>query len=264
MNVVSIMAHQDDEMRCLGTMLKCQARGDTLAFITVTDGSLGFVNRPEIARAEAAAIRHAEMTALAGAVGAQYVNLREQDEFLYDTPEVRVKLIEAIRRVRPELIFTHCGEDYNLDHTTVHALARQCAMHSCLPVIRTESAPLAASPAIFLVEPHGPFAFPATHYVDISRLLREEGGVAGLPPLAGRGLPEGVPHGVAGSVGQAGRLPRRPGRLPLCRVLRAHAGPRGGQGVFRAPLGAAWSRRGGSRSTPATSPCPSAASAPAP
>ena len=46
-------------MRCLGTMLKCQARGDTLAFITVTDGSLGFVNRPEIARAEAAAIRHA-------------------------------------------------------------------------------------------------------------------------------------------------------------------------------------------------------------
>ncbi len=168
MNVASIMAHQDDEMRCLGTMLKCQARGDTLAFITVTDGSLGFVNRPEIARAEAAAIRHAEMTALAGAVGAQYINLREQDEFLYDTAELRVKLIEAIRRVRAELIFTHCGEDYNLDHTTVHALVRQCAMHSCLPVIRTESAPLAASPAIFLVEPHGPFAFPATHYVDIS------------------------------------------------------------------------------------------------
>ncbi len=179
MNVVSIMAHQDDEMRCLGTMLKCQARGDTLAFITVTDGSLGFVNRPEIARAEAAAIRHAEMTALAGAVGAQYVNLREQDEFLYDTPEVRVKLIEAIRRVRAELIFTHCGEDYNLDHTTVHALVRQCAMHSCLPVIRTESAPLAASPAIFLVEPHGPFAFPATHYVDISDFFERKAELLG-------------------------------------------------------------------------------------
>ena len=30
MNVVSIMAHQDDEMHCLGTMLKARARGDRL------------------------------------------------------------------------------------------------------------------------------------------------------------------------------------------------------------------------------------------
>ena len=81
---------------------------------------------------------------------------------------MRLKLIEAIRKLRAELIFTHCGEDYNLDHTTVHALVRQCAMHACLPVIRTESEPLGQSPAVFLVEPHGPFAFPATHYVDIS------------------------------------------------------------------------------------------------
>lgn len=48
MNVVSIMAHQDDEMFCLGTMLKCRARGDRLSFITLTDGSKGFVQRPDI------------------------------------------------------------------------------------------------------------------------------------------------------------------------------------------------------------------------
>ena len=43
MNVVSIMAHADDEMRCLGTMLRCAERGDRLAFITLTDGSHGYV-----------------------------------------------------------------------------------------------------------------------------------------------------------------------------------------------------------------------------
>jgi len=64
MNVVSIMAHQDDEMRCLGTMLKCRARGDQLHFITLTDGSGGFVGRSQLTRKEAAGIRHAEMTAL--------------------------------------------------------------------------------------------------------------------------------------------------------------------------------------------------------
>ena len=100
MNVVSIMAHQDDEMGCLGTMLKCRARGDRLAFVTVTDGSKGFVQQPDIDPAEAARIRHEELSALAERLDAEYINLREPDEFLYDSPEVRLSLIEAIRRTK--------------------------------------------------------------------------------------------------------------------------------------------------------------------
>ncbi len=168
MNVASIMAHQDDEMRCLGTMLKCRDRGDKLFFVTLTDGSKGFVQRPSISREEAARIRQEEMQALAASIGAEYINLREQDEFLYDTPEVRLKLIEAIRYTGAELIFTHYHEDYNLDHITTSSLVRHCAMQSCLPVLPTPSPPLKQHPAIFLVEPHGPFSFPASHYVDIS------------------------------------------------------------------------------------------------
>src|SRR5947209_6253124 len=168
MNVVSIMAHADDEMRCLGTMLKCKARGDGLAFVTVTDGSGGFVQTPDIARADAAAIRDREMRALADGCGAGFLNLNELDEFLYDTPETRRAIIEAIRFFKADLIFTHYDEDYNLDHTTVSSLVRHCAMHSCLPMIKTESPPLPIHPAVFVVEPHGPFVFPASHYVDIS------------------------------------------------------------------------------------------------
>jgi LmbE family N-acetylglucosaminyl deacetylase len=174
MNVVSIMAHADDEMRCLGTMLKCKARGDQLGFVTVTDGSGGFVQNPEIERAEAAAIRDREMRALADACGAGFLNLNELDEFLYDTPEVRRKLIEAIRFFKTDLIFTHFHEDYNLDHTTVNSLVRHCAMHSCLPMIKTASPPLAVHPAIFMVEPHGPFIFPASHFVDITSQFTEK------------------------------------------------------------------------------------------
>ena len=117
MNVVAIMAHQDDEMRCLGTMLKCRARGDRLHFVTLTDGSGGFVQRPDISRSEGARIRHMEMTALAAAVGATYHNLGEQDEFLYDTPAVRLAVVDAIRATEADLIFTHYSEDYNLDHS---------------------------------------------------------------------------------------------------------------------------------------------------
>jgi LmbE family N-acetylglucosaminyl deacetylase len=168
MNVVSIMAHQDDEMQCLGTLLKCHARGDHLFFVTVTDGAKGFVQQPEIEPAQAAAIRHEEMSALAHRLDAPYINLREPDELLYDTPNVRMKLIEAIRRTGAELLLTHYSEDYNLDHTTVCSLVRHCAMQACLPVLPTESRPLKDHPAVFMVAPHGPFAFPATHFVDVT------------------------------------------------------------------------------------------------
>ncbi len=174
MNVLSIMAHADDEMRCLGTMLKCRARGDRLSFVTLTDGSKGFVQNPGIARQEAARIRQAEMSSLAAAMDAVYINLEEADEFLYDTPEVRLKLIEAIRQVGADLIFTHYSEDYNLDHVTVNRLVHHCAMQACLPVLPTQSAPLPVHPAIFMCEPFGAFQFPASYYVDIGDFQAEK------------------------------------------------------------------------------------------
>lgn len=162
------MAHQDDEMRCLGTMLRCKDRGDKLFFVTLTDGSGGFVQQPDIARAAAAAIRDGEMRAVAAAVGAEYINLGEQDEFLYDTPAVRAAVLEAIRSTGADVIFTHWREDYNLDHTTTHSLVQQAALHSCLPMQRTASPAIPRHPAIFCIEPHTPGGFPATHFVDVS------------------------------------------------------------------------------------------------
>jgi LmbE family N-acetylglucosaminyl deacetylase len=162
------MAHQDDEMQCLGTLLKCRDRGDRLAFVTLTDGAKGFVQQPDIEPDEATRVRHAEMMALADQLDADYHNLLEPDEFLYDTPEVRLALIEAIRATQAELVFTHYQEDYNLDHTTTCALVRHCAMQACLPVLPTTSPPLEHHPAVFQVAPHGPVVFPASHFVDIS------------------------------------------------------------------------------------------------
>jgi LmbE family N-acetylglucosaminyl deacetylase len=168
MNVVSIMAHQDDEMRCLGTMLKCQARGDHLYFVIITDGSKGMVQTPDMPREEASAIRVREMGALAKAAGAELILLGAQDEFLYDTPEIRMQVIEAMRATQADLIFTHYEKDYNLDHSTTSSLIRHCAMQACLPVLPTQSQPLPTNPAVFMVEPFGNFDFPASHYVDIS------------------------------------------------------------------------------------------------
>lgn len=174
MNVVSVMAHQDDELMCLGTMLTMQARGDALHFICVTDGSGGMAQAPDMPRVEAAAVREREMHDLTTRLGATYQCLGEQDEYLYDTPDVRLRLVNAIRAVRADVIFTHFNPDYNVDHNTVTELVRQCAMHAPFPMTHTAEPPLDATPAVFLVEPSSGFGFEPTHYVDITPVIERK------------------------------------------------------------------------------------------
>jgi LmbE family N-acetylglucosaminyl deacetylase len=171
MNVVSVMAHQDDELVCLGTMLKMQARGDSLHFVCLTDGSGGMIQSPGMARTEAAAVRDREMRELAQRAGATYECLGERDEYLYDTPDLRDRLVAVLRRTGADVVFTHFTPDYNMDHMTVNLLVRQCALQAALPIVKSASGPLAAPPAVFLVEPSGGFGFQPTHYVDITAQL---------------------------------------------------------------------------------------------
>lgn len=174
MNVVSVMAHQDDELMCLGTMLKMKRRGDRLHFICLTRGETGMVHCPEMSVEEAAEYRRKEMSALVEAVGGSYLCLGYEDEFLYDTKQVRIDLINALRKTQADVVFTHNTVDYNLDHMTVSSLVRQCAMQMPFPMIKTQSPPTAATPAIFLVEPSVGFEFEPSHWVDIDEVIEEK------------------------------------------------------------------------------------------
>ncbi|NLO82863.1 MAG: PIG-L family deacetylase [Clostridiales bacterium] len=174
MNVVSVMAHQDDELMCLGTMIKLKEMGHKLHFICLTDGSMGMVHMPDMSREEAAAVRHREMSQLAARLDATYTCLGVPDEFLFDSKEIRIALINALRATKADLIFTHFNTDYNLDHMITNQLVRQCAMHMPLPMIRTEAAPTETTPAVFLTEPFSGFEFEATHWVDITDVIEEK------------------------------------------------------------------------------------------
>ena len=174
MNVVSIMAHQDDELMCLGTMLKMKKSGNNLAFICLTDGAAGMAHMPEMPFEEAAKIREIEMKNLTVDINAKYICLNRSDEYLYDDKDLRLELIEAIRFVKADLIFTHNSVDYNLDHMNTCLLVRQCAMQAALPIQKTKSAPLTATPAVFMIEPSGGFEFEPSHWVDITEVMDEK------------------------------------------------------------------------------------------
>lgn len=174
MNIVSIMAHADDEMRCLGTMLKCRARGDRLCFVTVADGSVGFAHDPDISREEAARIRASEMDALAARLDGRHLTLGERDGYLYDNPDLRARLIRVIRETRADVIFTHYPEDYNADHVVVSGLVRHCCMLASYAREMGYGPPLPRHPAVFMIEPHGLITFPASTAVDITEVAGEK------------------------------------------------------------------------------------------
>jgi len=174
MNIVSVMAHQDDELMCLGTMIKMKKLGHNLAFVCLTDGSCGMVHKPDMPFPEAAEIRRGEMTELADKLDAMYICMNYPDEFLYDTPQVRMELIEALRKTKADVIFTHNTVDYNLDHMTTNALVRQCAMQAAFPMLKTHSHPLSSPPAVFMTDVSGGFEFEPSHYVDIGDVIDEK------------------------------------------------------------------------------------------
>lgn len=174
MNVVSVMAHQDDELMCLGTMLKMRNLGHNLAFICLTDGAAGMAHMPDMTLTEAAKIRDIEIKNLASDINAEYICLNRPDEYLYDTAELRLELIEAIRYAAADVIFTHNTVDYNVDHMTACLLVRQCAMQAALPIQKTKSNTLVSTPAVFMAEPSGGFEFEPSHWVDITDVAEEK------------------------------------------------------------------------------------------
>ncbi len=175
MNIVHVGAHQDDEAWALGTLIRYRDSGThTIIFVCMTNGDKGLSFKPEVPPAEAAAVRDSEMRAVAAAISADYLCLSAEDEFLYDTPALRLALIEVLRRVRAELVFTHWKDDYNNDHMVTSSLVFQCTMLAAIPSVTTNSRALPRTPKLFYTDPGPGYEFGGTHYVPLDRAVTEE------------------------------------------------------------------------------------------
>ena len=176
MNIVHVGAHQDDEGRCLGTLLKYQRQGGhSITLICTTNGDKGFSFDEHTPHEVAAATRDREMRAVAAALGARYICLGAPDEYLYDTPDMRLRLIDALRACQADLIFTDWVDEYNLDHSTTSRLVYQASLLTIIASIKTEHPALTVTPKIFYCPPWGEgYGFEATHFVALDQTIMDE------------------------------------------------------------------------------------------
>lgn len=147
---LSLCSHPDDaEILLAGTLSLLHDKGWTIHIATMTAGDCGSKTLP---RDEISAIRKAEAANAAALMGGEYSCLGCGDLFvLYDQPTIN-KCVELVRRVRPQIVFTHNPECYMVDHTNTAQLAMSACFAAGVPNIETESEPYDAIPHLYYAD----------------------------------------------------------------------------------------------------------------
>jgi LmbE family N-acetylglucosaminyl deacetylase len=122
--VLVFAAHPDDDIiGCGGSIAKHVKNGNKVSVCYMTSGSAGSL---DYAKDELARIRENEAKRAAKVVGSRnLIFLRNPDGYLrYDEGNLR-KLVELIRKIRPNIVYIHHKSDGQQDHTTTYQLVKE-------------------------------------------------------------------------------------------------------------------------------------------
>jgi LmbE family N-acetylglucosaminyl deacetylase len=166
MRVLAFGAHPDDlEILCAGTLAKYAQRGDSVTLAVATNGEVGSAVLP---KHEIAEIRRHEAQAAANVIGAALVWMDFPDEFLFSTPESRLRFLDVVRLARPDVVFTHAPTDYHPDHRATGQMVWDIRVMTTVPNIATPHPPGDKIPEIFYMDTVAGIDFQPEQYVDIS------------------------------------------------------------------------------------------------
>lgn len=131
LDILVLPVHPDDaELGCAGVILKHNAAGKKSGIVDLTRGELGTRGSAEIRAQEAEA---------AGKILGLAVrdNLGLPDGFFQNTPEYQLKVVEVIRRYRPEIVITNAYYDRHPDHGRASDLVQASCFLAGLRKIET-------------------------------------------------------------------------------------------------------------------------------
>jgi LmbE family N-acetylglucosaminyl deacetylase len=175
--ILAIHAHPDDiEFQCAGTLALLAEAGCHVTMATMTPGDCGSVERDADA---IAAVRRGEAKASADLIGADYTCLEFRDLAIFEDDESRRRVVEALRRARPDVVITAPPVDYLCDHEATSRLVRDACFTATLPNYKTRlwepAAPLAKIPHLYYMDALGGIdrdgrPQPAGFWVDVSKV----------------------------------------------------------------------------------------------
>ncbi len=167
MRVMAFGAHPDDvEIFASGTLAKYRAQGHEIGIAIMTRGDVG---SPTLTRDEIAEVREKEARNAAAMVDAEFYWLGHDDEFLYDTPEVRRQVIDVIRQFQPDIVLCpDKDKDYHPDHVRTGQIVWDTHVMATVPLIPTGHPVCKKIHEIWYYDTAAGVGFEPGHYVDIS------------------------------------------------------------------------------------------------
>jgi LmbE family N-acetylglucosaminyl deacetylase len=173
--VLAIGAHPDDvELGCGGTLARYRQMGIEVVIASVSCGDKG---SRDLSRTETIRVRRAEAEGAAAVIGAAYVSLGALDSEIFEDLESRTRVIELIRRARPDVVLTHGTSDYHADHRTTSRLVSHAAYSATSFKFETESPPLAEVPPVYYMDNYLGVSFSPEVFVDITEVIEVKKGM---------------------------------------------------------------------------------------
>jgi len=150
-----------------GTIAKYKVElGYSIALITFTKGETAY-STPEM-KDKIAAVRKSESQCADSILGIDYHEFWEQPcQGVENTRVLHQECIAAIRKYRPEIIFTHYHEDKHRDHRAISALVTEAWWKASEGVLADRGAPFRAE-KLYYFEVTEPFTHPDV-ILDISK-----------------------------------------------------------------------------------------------
>ena len=167
MRVMAFGPHPDDvEFLCSGTLAKYKAQGHDLAIAVMTRGDIG---SPKLTRDQIAEVREKEARAGAAILGAEFFWMGYDDEFLYDTPDVRRQVIGVIRQFKPDVVLCPDKDhDYHPDHCRTGQIIWDTHVMGTIPLIPAEHSVCERVHDIWYYDTVAAIDFQPECYVDIT------------------------------------------------------------------------------------------------
>ena len=150
---LAILAHPDDaEFLCAGTLIRLRREHQWDVHIaTMTAGDCGSA---EYSAEEISRIRRAEGAAAAAAIGGTYHCVEERDLLVAYNEAALAKVTRLLRRVKPDVVFTHSPDDYHLDHEMTSTVVRGAAFAAPVPLfLRGDLPPTEHIPHLYYCDP---------------------------------------------------------------------------------------------------------------
>jgi N-acetylglucosamine malate deacetylase 1 len=169
MRILAIGAHPDDlELLCCGTLARYSAEGHKVTMCTIAAGDKGHFRIPADELTE---IRRKEATNSANLIGADYIPLFIPDCEVYFDHETMMRVVEVIRKAKPDVLITHSPNDYMPDHMAASQLAFAATFHATVPHFETETEAHTIVPPVYYMDTLVGLDFEPTEYVNISDFI---------------------------------------------------------------------------------------------